>query len=1406
MKRVVLLLLGVIFALGVCASAWGATGPTTYTLIPVDRIVDDEDDPNYDPDKDPAVNPLVITTFADIFAGDVEDKEIIINVPYDYDMSDEGEPDYCVVIEEDEDRTLQIVTIKGENRENRLTAVSGYRHFSINDSRLTIKFENITLEGKSGGGVEVNAGTLEATNTTFNKCGTSTTEGGAVYVAADGTANFTGCRFTNNVGSDGGAISSAGSLTLSSGTVFTNNTASGSGGALNLTAGSVTLTGVNFGDGTTSSHNSAAQGGAVSVAEGAVLTLTGSSINVNSADFGGGIYSAGTVNLSGNTINGNRATDGGAVYLTSTARLNITGTDTQAFSENIASGNGGAIYAGNQGSDMSALNFSAPVSFSNNKAANGGALWVYEGSQLGGINSSARFSNNTADYGGALYVATESSSTLTLDSSAEWSFSNNKANYDGGAIYAKNADVVITGLDILEGNSATGAGGFLYAGGEVSVSGSTISGQSAEYAGAIYASKGAVISGSTFSSNRATVTSNNESLGGGALFVVGEATISDSTFSNNRVSTSAAKQGGGAIFVSGDTQIISSIFEDNIYTNSTNSAEGGGGAIYAIGQVSLNQSHFKTNEVKGPTGGGQGCGGAVYANNATVNVLDCYFEDNIADFNGGALYLAGNCSTTVRYSTFYVNSTSYGSGGAVFGQGVLDMGSYDDRHNMSNVGANFFLNNNAARNGGAVCFDYRLNGQGQFKVSYSMFTNNSTSNGTGGAIYAKNDTTAIESCTFDSNSASASSSGAAYGGAAYMETSDTLSSTVINSTFVDNKAYGTGAWGGALYTSGKISLICNTFTRNEATDRGGAIYVKSGTLAFTANIVVGNTALIGDDVCNEAQITTSGFNRIGIYGTGNASSAQNATWTLNFNNTDDRESALWTTETFFGKNATLAINATGNDNEPPEIGTKLDTGLDTTWLLTLKLSEDVSLAVVDRATNLIPYSRRQSLLIPRYDQQRVDRFAATADITIGASYSYKDWDPNKGEDGDYYPIGSITLSGVANLKYPGQSGSLIAIIHYTNGRIAYGVPVNRTSYTKNAEEPVIWDSSLRSAVSVDIYGNVTALSGTGSSGAIITVKTVRMKSDNQPATASKKILINADDFSGTYNYLNMSTSYMRQLYSYYESLQQFDYDLAFYPANANPSAVEASSFRNNFNSSWNSKPTQITDLTKSAPTFSTATSYAGTSGLVSSKKGAVNINFQNRAEGDIFPVVYSWNLKADEVKAILGYEMSTSQPLNGTFADRLFTNLRIEYQGINGTWPVIGGDGVKASEALSAKALALTPADGNKGVHVEVTAYLANVSASSTGTQLVRSSGSNSLLVVPDGAVDGAIAGSMWMVQPASTVNGNTGNTGDTGNKGNTVNTDSNTGSSSGGGGGGGCESLGLGIFSALALLILKRK
>ena len=1445
MKKLIVLMLASVLALSMSFSAWGANSQPTL-IIDTNQDEDDIENLIFD-----SVSNALGFANDQVDDGDRSYENIIIILPSTYDLNEhEGEP---ITFDGSSYSSLRSVTFTGGT----LVAPSGQRHFIVDQRNFALGLSAITLEGYYGGGVFVNNGTLSADTATFTAIdvtdldtdslyGGDTTNGGAVYVLASGTASFTNCSFTNNTasiggavyagagtvtfigtasftgntstanggalyvasgaaveftgtptfsgntsGTDGGAIAAAGTLTFSSAGTFTGNKASGNGGAVSITDSAVTFTGVTFGGSTSSTGNSAVNGGAVSVT-GGTATFTSSTFATNSADNGGGaIYSSVAITVgSGNTFTGNKAAYGGAVYLpeSDSASLTLSGSEA-AFSSNTATVAGGAVYISRNAAFSSAVS----VSFTSNsaKGGSGGALYVHAASQLPAC--SMTFTNNTADYGGALYVGIQAASTVLLDSSRSYSFSGNEAVYDGGAICTASADVQIDGLEVTTANTAGNAGGFIASGGTVTVNNSTVENQTATFGGAIYAYNAVTIMSSTFQTNRAVVdTSKKDEIGGGgALYVLGTLTVTNSTFTDNRIQTTNADQGGGAIFVSGDAQITGSTFEENKYTNSSTN-EGGGGAIYARGSLTVSATKFLTNQVLGPSGGGNGAGGAIYTSSATVSIVNSLFQANEASFKGGALNFTGEpCSVAIRYTTFRANSANNGGGGAIYAQGSLNLGTYDNDHSLRNAGANYFVENRAAKRGGAVLFDQSGDGNnpGTMTVSYTMFTLNSAIAENGGAIYLNADSGTIESCTFDANQCS-NTGGNSAGGAVYFDVSNSAVSTassVVNSTFSGNQAYGGSTnYGGALYITGDVNLNCDTFTNgNAASDRGGALYVGSGTTTITATILAGNTANIGRDVYVEGNVNSRGYNRIGVYGR----SGHNTSWLSDINSTTDRENSAWSKATFFGDSAELAVNPTGTENQPPAIGYTSDE--ETVYLLTIMLSEDATLPLADRATNIIPFARRYTLNISQYDEQRVDRFASGNDLSLGATYAYKDVSGGGGTISPDYPIASITMSGIPNtLKSIGQTASLVALIRYTNGRTAYGIPEGQTR--TGGLEYVTWSSSLPSVVYIDSYGNITARAvGT----AIITVRTNRETAGGVYATASRPVTV-----SGVYSYMNVVESFQTYFSSYIEQIAEHDIALAL--VDASTSTVTASSFQRNFSGVWDSSAKQVTEITAaSSPTFTTYTTYSNTEGLRASKNAGVNINFQQRQEGDLFPLTYSWNFTGDEIKALTGSDLSSTATITTSVATTLFNTLRIDFHGASVTRTVIGTGGVSAADAIDSGALVLTKADGGRGLHVELTVYLANVpvTGSDDGPQLVKSSGSNMLLVVPDGTSDGAITGTMWMAQKGSSSSTQpTTPTTPT-----TPDTNTNSGS---GGGGGGCESLGLGLIGAVIVFMARRR
>ena len=281
--------------------------------------------------------------------------------------------------------------------------------------------------------------------------------------------------------------------------------------------------------------------------------------------------------------------------------------------------------------------------------------------------------------------------------------------------------------------------------------------------------------------------------------------------------------------------------------------------------------------------------------------------------------------------------------------------------------------------------------------------------------------------------------------------------------------------------------------------------------------------------------------------------------------------------------------------------------------------------------------------------------------------------------------------------------------------------------------------------------------------------------------------------------------YQNYLASYIQEIAE--HDIAISLADVNSSSVKSSSFQRSFKSAWDAdSATQITELSSSTPTFTTYTSYSAT-GYIPSKNAGVNMNFPNRNNGDIFPLVYSWTFSGSELKALLGYDLS-EKTLNAKFAEELFSSLRIDFQGASKAFQVVGGTGVSAKDAYTNQALVLTKADGNKGVKVDLTAYLANVNATgsdSDGVQLMGT-GSRKLLVVPDGNNDGAINGTMWLIQKGSAPsnpNSNPGNNTPSNPTPNENNGNGNSGSGSSSGGGG-CNAISLGLLGLL--LIFRRR
>lgn len=240
-----------------------------------------------------------------------------------------------------------------------------------------------------------------------------------------------------------------------------------------------------------------------------------------------------------------------------------------------------------------------------------------------------------------------------------------------------------------------------------------------------------------------------------------------------------------------------------------------GGAIYTLGHLSINKSKFNGNKALAD-------GGAIYTLNGDISqVKDSSFSENSADGNGGAIFQDGGTFTTITHSTFTENSADDEGGALSVESGTLTTIEYST------------FDQNSSSSGGAVYITSQEEAVIE-KIQNSTFSNNTSSN-IGGALSVGR-VESIEQNTFSGNTA-------VFGGAIAVE----------------NIPAEEGGF--------SLSLYNNTFTLNEASTSGGAIYIPSNAApidTLVSNIIAQNESPLGPDIFNEAgAIDNESYNLIG---------------------------------------------------------------------------------------------------------------------------------------------------------------------------------------------------------------------------------------------------------------------------------------------------------------------------------------------------------------------------------------------------------------------------------------------------------------------------------------------------------------------------------------------------------------
>jgi len=336
---------------------------------------------------------------------------------------------------------------------------------------------------------------------------------------------------------------------------------------------------------------------------------------------------------------------------------------------------------------------------------------------------------------------------------------------------------------------------------------------------------------------------------------------------------SVFRYSGGGIFLSASSPTLENLIitENECYSGNSN----GGGIYSTAGGAAQILNSSITNNKSGTSTTGNGTSGAIWISGAalanTMKLTNVTISGNSARV-AGAIYIQNN-ATPEFTNVKFLNNSSLTTAGALYA------GSSDAYQAYPKFldGCEFTNNSSSAGSGGAI---YIASYTAMSSVN-TLFSNNSSSGGNGGAIYAvgnaANPTTVIlTGGRFSGNSAS-SSGGAAYissdanatiknvllytntagaaGGALFLYSeNNNIDIEIVNSIFYNNTANGaastTALGGGAIASSTKTNTkIKNcTFYANKSTYRkGGAIafYAAATSMLVTNSIIYNNVT--GDE-------------------------------------------------------------------------------------------------------------------------------------------------------------------------------------------------------------------------------------------------------------------------------------------------------------------------------------------------------------------------------------------------------------------------------------------------------------------------------------------------------------------------------------------------------------------------------
>ena len=690
------------------------------------------------------------------------------------------------------------------------------------DTARSIKFENVTFTGNSvtdadGGGAIYNSETFAITLT--------------------GTNTFSG----NTAAGEANDIYNEGDITVTSGTTTLD-------GGLVLADGTVTVkdNGNLNGVVTWKNGSAATTGNALISVDGNGATLSG---NINTgADSSASVASvntdaSGNTSISGADFNGNTLAAGSNYPLVGTVVADLSAGQSLTVTDSAFTGNTVELTA-NGSSGMS-----GGAAISARGQGEGARLTISDSSFSGNTYKDTPDAKNGA-YGGAVGVQNMDVTLNNVSMKGNAGDSGNQV--QGGAYYQSVGSLNATGITVTD--NAFKASSNVMGAGMV-----------------LWGTEGSIDGNSLFSGNKATT---EDSAHGGGLYLRGSRwggesdlafTISNTTFSGNSLISTTDGAYGGGLYVKGDAANSSSTdknghvalnianvtFTGNTVSGATASQ---GGALHidtdasdsSVAAVTITGSTFTDNKAEGTNG----WGGAIY-NAGDLNIDNTTFENNIADAQGGAIFVHPEGILNTANSSFTGNQGTAGGAIAVFG----DNGATPE-HTITNTtfeGNKAFREGDKPGKGGAIAVLKMDSPSGEgyttkLNLTDVTFTGNA-SNGSGGAIHNESGTLALSGTSFTDNTAGT------LGGAIYNDADSSITFTGTN-TLSGNTAAGEA---NDIYNEGGITVDGGATTMDAMVQAAGALQATNsaqlniGTLdARGGNVFAENASLNISNVADNA--------------------------------------------------------------------------------------------------------------------------------------------------------------------------------------------------------------------------------------------------------------------------------------------------------------------------------------------------------------------------------------------------------------------------------------------------------------------------------------------------------------------------------------------------------------------------